>query len=136
MLREFAKETPIPVIELFSQRHRVVQHIGRIKTTKTVKELFDFVLPLMENGNFPRNDLIIVINRMFNLQSHDDGEVHLTSKSQSLLEDVIRKIPVPQHYTADLISNITQQPNLYHKLERPNLIAGSFQTFHEVINSI
>jgi len=134
VLREFPLETPIHITEFFS--YHIAQHTDTIKAAKSIKELFDVVLPLEKDGSIPCVDLTIVINETLQLQSHDDGEVHLSSKEQPLLEYVIRKVLLRQHFSVDLISSIIHQPNLYHKLKRPNRIVNSFPTFDEVIDAI
>lgn len=107
-----------------------------IKSTKSVKEFLDITLPLVEHGNFPCKDITIIIDNQIKLDSHDDGEIHLVSSNRPFLQDLIKKILTRQHFAPNLLDDIVDRPNLYHRLERPNKIVSSYASFEEVIEAL
>ena len=136
VLRELPIETAIKVTNMFSEQPRIFQKVEAIKDTKNVKDFFDIVLPLVELGNFPCTDITIIIDDQIKLSSHDNGEVHLISSTRHFLYDLIKKVLTHQHYDSGLLTEITNKPNLYHKLERPDKIVASYSTFDEVIEAM
>lgn len=136
VLREMNLETSLQVTKIFSQRHRIAQKTDAILATKTVDEFLNIVIPLVEGGCFPCDDLSIVLNKEIYLSSHDDGEVHLTSKQTNRLWDLVKKILVRQGFSIDTLGIITNYPNLYLKLEPPNNILAKYKTFDEVIENL
>jgi hypothetical protein len=136
VLRELPIETSIQVTNIFSERHRIVQKVDSIKSTKNLGEFFAIVLPLVEYGHFPCTDIDITINDQIQLSSHDDGEVHLISVNRDFLHNLARKILIHQNYDPGIWNAITNKPNLYHILERPNKIVSSYSTFDEVIEDM
>jgi hypothetical protein len=135
VLRELSIETPIEVTYIFSERHRVFQKIESIKAAKTVGDVLNIILPLVENGNFPCKDFEIVVDRQIKVESHDDGEIHLISAQKPELQKLIRKIFVRQYFNPDIVDDIISRPNLYHRLERPRSIITSYTTFDEAIEA-
>lgn len=136
ILRELPINTSIQATEVFSQRHRVAKKVEAIRAAKTVGGLFDIVLPLVENGNFPCDTFTLLIGKETKLESHDDGEVHISSANRAYLHELLLKVFARQQYSQSLLTLVISQPNLYHKLERPNRIATSYKTFEEVIDAL
>jgi hypothetical protein len=124
------------VTSLFSERHRIFQKIDVIKSAKNVKKFLDITLPLVEHGNFPCKGITIIIDNQIELDSHDDGEIHLVSSNRPFLQDLIKKILTRQRFDINLLNDIIHRPNLYHKLERPNKIVSSYTSFDEVIEAM
>ena len=135
VLREIPIETPLKVTKIFSQRQRIAQKIDTILTTTTVKEFLDIMIPLVEGGSLPCDDLSILIDNRILLSSHDDGEVHLSSIQINELQDLIKKILLRQGFSLDTLNEIRSNPNQYLKLERPNKILVKYDTFDEVIEN-
>jgi hypothetical protein len=136
VLRELPLDTSIQVSEIFSQRQRIAQKITIIKEAKTIKELLEIVLPLVENGNFPCDNFTLTLNKETKLQSHDDNEVHLISIHKPILEDILCKVFERQGYNCDLLFEIINQPNLYHRIDRPNKLVDNYKTFEEVVDAL
>lgn len=136
VLRELSINTPVQVTEVFSQRHRIAKREEVIKAANTVGELFDIVLPLVENGNFPCDTFNLIIDNETKLESHDDGEVHISSSKTAYLHELILKVFTRQQYSHSLLTKIINQPNLYHKIERPDKIVISYKTFEAVIDAM
>ena len=135
VLRILHLDTPVEVKHIFSERHRIYQQIESIKKVTSVKGFLDMAIPLVQNGNFACKDLTLIINSHIELKSHDDGEVHLTSGKAAQLLDVMKKILTFEGYDPNLLTEIMNRPNIYHKLERPDKILSSYQTFDELIDS-
>jgi hypothetical protein len=135
-LREVPSDTKIKVTNIFSERHRIAQKIGKIRDVTTVNEFLDIVLPLVENGNFPCTDITVIINDTIELRSHDDGEIHLVSSNRAELEDLAKKILKRQGYDIKLLEEISAKRGIYCKLEKPDKIISTYSSFEEVINSI
>lgn len=135
VLREIPLDTPLRVTEIFSQRQRITQAIEKILATKTVKEFLDIVLPLVEGGCLPCDDLSILIDNQIQLSSHDDGEVHLASFHFKELQDLLKNILVRQGFSTDILKETRVNANQYLKLERPNKILAKYDTFDEVIEN-
>jgi len=135
VLREFPSDTPIEVTEVFSERHRISQKSEIIKASRTVQEFLNIIIPLVENGSFPCNDLTIIVNHRIKLTSHDDGEVCLVFEKDSHLLDLMNKILTRQKYNPSLLIEIINRPNLYHKTERPDKITSSYKTFEELLET-
>jgi hypothetical protein len=136
VLRELPFDLQIKVEEIFSQRHRIAQRVEMIKSCSTIEDFFDAVLPLIENGSFPCDTLTITIDGALTLQSHDDGEVTLSSNRKELLRGLIERVLVRQGFESELLNEVIRRPNLYHKLQKPNEIKASYQTFEEVLNAM
>jgi hypothetical protein len=135
VLRELSIHTPVEVTYIYSERHRIFQKIENIKAAKTVGDVLNIVLPLVENGNFPCKDFKIVIDRKIKLESHDDGEIHLISAKKPELQKLIKRIFVRQYFNPNIVDDIISRPNLYHRLERPKSIIASYTTMDEVIEA-
>ena len=110
--------------------------VDAIKAAKTISELLNIVLPLVEDGNFQCDNFTLLLNEETKLENHDDGEVHLSSGNTTFLYDLLLKIFTRQQYDSKLLLAVISQPNLYHKLERPNKIIASYNTFEEVMDAI
>jgi hypothetical protein len=136
VLREITKETPIEVTSIFSESHRVAKQVGNILSAKSVEEFFKIVLPLVENGSFPCMDLTIILENQIELSSHDDGEVHLISSNHVAVRNLIEKILRRQHFDETFLGKIVQSPNVYHKIEAPDKIIATFETFDQLIEAI
>lgn len=135
VLREIPLDTPLKVIEIFSQRQLITQKITTILATKTVKEFLGIVFPLVEGGCLPCHDLNILIDSQIHLSSHDDGEVHLASIHFKELQELIKKILVRQGFSTDILNGMRVNANQYLKLERPNKILAKYDTFDDVIEN-
>jgi hypothetical protein len=135
VLRELSVHTHIEVTYIFSERHRIFQKIESIKAAETVGDVLNIILPLVENGNFPCKDFKVVIDKKIKLESHDDGEIHLVSSQKSELQKLVKRIFVRQYFNPDIVDDIISRPNLYHRLERPKSIIGSYSTMDEVIEA-
>lgn len=136
VLRELPLSTPINVTGIFSHRHRIAKQVDAIKASKNIANLLEIVLPLVENGNFPCDDFTVILNNEIELQSHDDGEVHLSSFNKASLHDLLAKVFARQGFNPKILFEVISQPNLYHRLERPDKIVGTYKTFDEVIDAI
>jgi hypothetical protein len=136
VLRELPSDLSIQVQQVFSQRHRIAQRIEEIKSSSTINEFFRIALPLVENGSFPCDTVTMTIENKVHLESHDDGEVILRSKDFRLVRELIKAILIRQEFDTLLLNNILDVPNLYHKIERPNIIKASFQTFEEILDAL
>ncbi len=136
ILRELPITTLIHVTKIFSQRHRIAKKVDAIRAAKNVGELLEIIVPLVEDGNFPCDDFTLLLGNQIKLKSHNDGEVLLSSENKSFLHGLILKVFTRQQYNPMLISKVIEQPNLYHRLERPDEIIASYRTFDEVIDAI
>jgi len=136
VLRLFPANTAVDVIEVFSQRHRIAMKVDTIQAAKTIAELFNIVLPLVENGNFPCDRFTLLLNNETRLECNHDGEVHLSSGNTTFLHDLLLRLFVSQQYDSKLLLQIIGKPNLYHRLERPNKIIASYKTFDEMVGAI
>jgi hypothetical protein len=136
VLRELPVNTFIEITEIYSQRHRIAQKVNQIKCATTIKELLAIVTPLVENGNFPCDNLALIINGNLLLQSHNDYDVHLASENFEFIRDLVQKVLVRQHYDQSLLFKIISNPDLYHKLERPDKILFRYRTLDEVLDAL
>ena len=135
ILRVLPMDTRLHVTEVNSQRHRIAMKVGNIKAAKTINELFKIVLPLVENGNFPCDKFNLLLNRETTLECQNDGEVYLSSENVIFLQDLLLRVFADNQYGAELLLEITNKPNLYHKLEQPNKIVASYNTLQEMIDA-
>jgi hypothetical protein len=133
VLRELPSATFIQVTELTSQRHRIVQKIESIKLCRTVEELLQMVMPLVEDGNFPADKFVFATGDNIEVRSYYDMDIHLTCADTAIIQDLVHKILLTQRYESSILGQIIQRPKLYHKLERPGKISGSYLTFEEAI---
>ncbi len=114
--------------------------MGKIKgaifaaNVKRLAEVAGLELQLL--GKPTSVDFTVVLNGGIELQSHDDGEVHLTSQDKKSLYDLLTKVFARQGFDSKLLFDVISRPNLYHKLERPDKIVSSYKTFEEVIDAI
>jgi len=136
VLTELSFDYSIEVQDIFSQRHRIAQKVEKIKSCSTLYEYLDIVLPLVENGSFPCDILSMKIEDKLYLESHDDGDVTLISKNKGFIRGLVKTVLTRQGFNPRLLDDIIRRPNLYHKIERPNIIKASFQTFEEVIDDL
>lgn len=136
VLKEVPNETIIEVIYIFSERHRIVMEVDKILSAKSVKEFFNIVQSLIENGNFPCKDLTIILDNKIELSSHDEGEVHLISSDHLTIRNLIKKIFQRQYFNESFLDQIVMRPRLYHKIERPDKIIASYESFEQVIEAI
>lgn len=136
VLKEVPNETMIEVKTIFSERQRIVMQMDNILSAKSVEKFFNKVLPLIENGNFPCKDLKIILENKIELFSHDEAEVHLISFDHPAIRDLIKKILQRQHFNESLLDQIVSKPGFYHKIERPDKIIDSYNTFEQVIEAI
>ena len=136
VLREIPGGTPIKVIILFSERHRIAKEKENILSASTVNEFLDLTIPLVENGSFSCKDLTVLIDNQIKMSSHDDGEVHLSALETKHFHLLIEKVLRRQNFDQYVLNEIINQPNLYHKLARPDKIISSFKTFEEFLEDI
>ena len=133
VLRELPPDYRIQVHEIFSQRHRVAQKIELLKTSQTIHQFLQIVLPLVENASFPCDNLTLTINDSIKLEAHDDGEVTLTSKEHAFLRYLVKTILIHQGFNQSIFDEIIQRPDLYHKLERPDIIKYRQDFLNEIL---
>lgn len=136
ILRELPGDLNINVEEIFSQRHRIAQKIQTIKSCTTIDEFLDTVVPLVENGSFPCDTLTMTIDETLKLESHDDGDVTLYSTKQEFVRSLIEHVLNRCGFDSELLNEIIQRPNVYHKLERPDHIRTSYEKFEEVLDEM
>jgi hypothetical protein len=136
VLRIMPLDTPLEVKYIFSERDRIFRQIESIKKIKTVGEFLDLVIPLVESGYFDCKDLTLIVNAQIELTSHDEGEVHLTSGRIIQLRDILVKLLTVEDYDPNLLTEIMNRPNLYHKLERRGKILSSHRTFQELLDAL
>jgi hypothetical protein len=131
ILRELPSKSKLVVAEVFSQTHRVEKKSDVIRKSKTVLELLDQTLPVVENGSFPCDILSITVENTLTVISRHDYSVELKSNDLGSLKQLIYKIFMRQGYFVDLVDEIARRPKLYHQLERPNIIGISNAMYDE-----
>ena len=136
VLRELPSETSIKVTNMFSQRHLIAQKLSTFLATRTITEFLNIAIPLVDNGNFPCDDLTIILDSTIELSSHDDGEVHLSSGDTFKLRSLINKILLRQNYSSEILNETLLKSNQYLKLSRPNQVVATYDTFDELIENI
>jgi hypothetical protein len=136
ILRELPSDMPIQVTEVSSHEPRITLEVENLKAAHTARALLDVALPLVEKGNFPCDNITVLLNDKVKLQGHDDGEVHLISSNTAFLQDLLFKVFVRQNYNPNIVPKVIEQPNLYHRLERPGRIVASYKTFEEVVDAL
>ena len=77
----------------------------------------------------------MIIDGTLTLESHDDGDVTLRSIEQEFIRSLIKSIFLRHGYESELLKKIIQNPNFYHRLERPNHIFASYATFEQALES-
>jgi hypothetical protein len=128
ILREFPFETPLEVTKVSSQRHRIAKRTEVIMASKTVGELLAQTVPLVESGVLPCDVFAIVVNYKIGVIGRNDYSVELRSADLIGLKHLLTRVYVRQQYSEDIIDKIINQPELYHQLERPNIIVSSRDT--------
>jgi len=136
VLRELPSDSKLKVVSIFSERRRIEKETEIIRKATTVAQLLKIIVPLVENGNFPASNFEIIIDNEIELFSHDDGEVHLVSTNSLRLHELIRKILSHQNFDEKILADIISRPNLYLRLEQPDKIVASYQTFDELIEAL
>jgi len=131
ILRELPTKTPLVVMKVFSQRHRIAKKSEVIRASETVGELLAQTLPLIENGCLPCNVLSIEIDNNIAIVGRHDYSVELKSQDLIGLRHLLSRIFVRQLYSEELLDKIIHRPKLYHHLERPNKILSSSPTYDE-----
>lgn len=136
VLREIPADTSIEVVKVFSQRHRIVQKTSNIKAARTAAHLINVLVPLVENGSLPLDELILVLNGDMHLQSFNDFHVKLASVNLESLVGLIKTIFIRNNYSVSLLNDIMNQPKLYHRIVHSNQITGSFKTLEEALDRL